>query len=73
MNLKFISEDSLYYIMKCSVVIVMTLNYSLIVDATILMQKMINNNVKIKENLFNIKNFLMFCMLLTDQHDLLKK
>ena len=59
------SEDSLYYIIKHSVVIIITLTHCLIVSVMMLIKKIINDDIKIEQNLFNINDFSAFCILLT--------
>ena len=73
MNLKFINEDSLCYIIKHSVAIAVILDCSLVVDVMMLMQEVVDDDVEIEENLLNIKDSSVFYMLFTDWHDLLKK
>ena len=72
-SLKLISKDHLHHIMKCSVVIVVTLGCSLVVGVMMLVQEVIGDDVEVEQNLFNISNSSMFCMLLISQQCLLSK
>ena len=67
MNLKFTGENQLYHIMKHSVVIAVTLGYSLVVGMTMLAQKAVGGSIEVEQNLFNISDSPMSCMLLTGQ------
>ena len=72
-SLKLTDEDSLCCIIKCSVVIAVALSCSLVVGVTMLVQEVVGGGVEVGGNLFDIKDSLVFCMLLTSQHSLLRK
>ena len=70
MNLKLTDEDSLHHIIKHSIEVMMTLNYSLIVGATVLAQKVIDSDIEVEQNFFDINNSPTSCMLLIRQQSL---
>ena len=72
-SLKFTGEDHLHCITKYSVVIVVTLNHSLIVGVMMLVQKVVGGSIKVEQNLFNISDSSMSCMLLISQQCLLSE
>ena len=65
MSLKLTDENFLYYIMKHSVAVVVTLGHDLIIDAMMLTEKAVNSDVKIEQNLFDINDFSTSYMLLS--------
>ena len=67
------SEDYLHCIMKCSVAVVVTLGCSLVVGVTMLAQKVVGGSIEVEQNLLDINDSLMSCMLLTGQQCLLSK
>ena len=73
MSLKFVGEDHLCCIVKCSVVIAVPLTHHLIIGATVLTKKAVDNGVKGEQNLFDISNSSTSCMLLTSQQCLFSK
>ena len=73
MSLKFTGENSLYYIIKCSVAVVVTLCCDLVVGVTVLAQKVVDGGVEVEWNLLDISNSPTSCMLLTRQQSLFNK
>ena len=67
------NENHLSYILKHSVVVVVTLRHCLIINATVLMKKVVDSGVEVEQNFFNINNFFIFCILLISQQCLFNK
>ena len=73
MSLKLMSEGHLHCITKHSVVIVVPLAHCLIIDVMMLVKEVVCSDVEVEQNLLDINDSSMFCMLLTDQQCLLSK
>ena len=73
MSLKLTGEGHLCHIMKCSVAIVVTLGHSLVVGVTMLAQEVVGGSVEVEQNLLDISDSSMSCMLLTSQQCLLSE
>ena len=73
MSLEFMSENHLCHIMKHSIAVVVTLGHSLVVDVTMLVQEAVGGSIEVEQNLLDISNSSMSCILLTGQQCLLSE
>ena len=67
MSLKFVGEDHLCCIVKCSVALVVPLAHHLIIGAMVLTKKAIGSSVEDEQNFLDISDFSIFYMLLISQ------
>ena len=65
MNLKFVNEDHLHHITKCSVVIAVTLACSLVVGSAMLAKEAVGGGIEGEWNFLDISNSPTPYMLLT--------
>ena len=66
-------ENSLCHIMKHSVVIAVTLGCGLVVGVMVLAQEVVGSGIEVEQNLLDISDSFMSCMLLTRQQSLFNK